>query len=61
MRVLPLFQKTAGKYCMMIFPEGEEERILGAANIALKMKLARPAFVWDRDSGCSEIQLFQEV
>lgn len=48
MGVMEIFRKSAWKGCRMVFPEGEDERILKAASIAVKKKLARPVFVGDK-------------
>jgi len=48
MEVLSLFRKTAWKDCRIVFPEAEDERILLAADITRKQKLAKPIFVGDR-------------
>ncbi len=48
MGVIQLFKKTAWKDCKIIFPEGEDERILKAACIAKDRKIADPVFVGDK-------------
>ncbi len=48
MGVIQLFKKTAWKDCRLVFPEGEDERILQAVVSAKKNKLAKPFFVGDK-------------
>lgn len=48
MSVLSLFKKSAWKDCKLVFPEGEDERILKAAREAKNKKLAKPFFVGNK-------------
>ncbi len=48
MDVISLFKKSAWKGCRLVFPEGEDERILEAVRKAKNRKLAEPFFVGDR-------------
>jgi len=49
MSVLSLFRKSARAECRIVFPEGEDERILQAARLAKDRGLATPLFVGDKN------------
>jgi len=48
MSLISRFKKSAWKDCRMIFPEGEDNRILSAAVKAKKLQLAKPLLVGNK-------------
>ena len=48
MSLISLFKKSAWKECRLVFPEGEDERILQAVRKAKDQKLAEPFFVGNK-------------
>ncbi len=48
MDIVSVFKKSAWKGCRLVFPEGEDERVLEAVRKAKDRKLAKPFFVGDR-------------
>lgn len=48
MSVLSIFKKSAWKECKIVFPEGEDERILQAARIAKDKKIAEPILLGNK-------------
>jgi len=48
MDLISLFKKSAWNQCRLIFPEGEDERILQAVRKAKDKKLAKPFFVGNK-------------
>ncbi len=49
MDVVSAFRKTAWPGCRMVFPEGEEERILAAAAEVGRRRIASPVLLGDRE------------
>lgn len=49
MDMISLFEKSAWGRCRLVFPEGEDERILKAVRKARDKKLAAPFFIGDKE------------